>query len=89
MNCNAETASNSALLQWCRIYHEHRDSIVTLLRTGKGFTREQGVALERLIDRWERAPDEVQIGIVGEPKVLMARWGNLWIGIETDGYAHS
>lgn len=71
----------------CRIYRDNRKSIV--LRKVDGLTEAQGVALERLIERWNEAPAGIEIGMVGEPQLIMTNWGNIWIGIETDGYAHS
>jgi hypothetical protein len=59
------------------------------LRGLDGITNEQGESLEKLITRFVAVPEEIQIGIIGEPNVIMTRWDNLWIGIETDGYAHS
>jgi hypothetical protein len=79
--------SNSALLMLCRVYRDNPDSLV--LKKIDGLTPAQGEALERLIDRERVVPDEINIGLVCEPNVLMLRFGTLWIGVETDGYAHS
>lgn len=71
----------------CRLYLDHPNVIG--LRGCEGITTEQADALEKLLIRFVAAPDEINIGIVGEPNVIMTRWGNLWIGIEKDGYTHS
>jgi hypothetical protein len=48
----------------------------------------QKLSLERLKARWGRDPDEVS-RLFGENEVVMVRYGNLWLGIEPDGYTHS
>lgn len=79
--------SNSSLMMLCRIYRDNPDTLV--LKKIEGLTTAQGQALERLIDREGVVPDEINIGLPCEPNVLMLRFGTLWIGVETDGYAHS
>lgn len=78
--------ANSALMELCRL---HRQDPSIRLKGAEGLTEAQTNKLEVLIARYSQAPNEINIGIVGEPNVLMTRWYNLWIGIETDGYAHS
>jgi hypothetical protein len=51
-------------------------------------TDEQKIALERLEERWRREPDEIT-GSIGCDNCIMVQYGNLWIGIERDGYTHS
>lgn len=53
-----------------------------------GSTEEQKGAIDRLVEKFGRGPDE------GPTKAmcidcLMVRYDNLWIGIEPDGYTHT
>ncbi len=50
-------------------------------------TRAQRKSLRRLMRRFESRPDHIQKALCVD--CLMVRFGNLWIGIEPDGYAHS
>lgn len=43
--------------------------------------------IQRLIRRWGRRPDAIQKALCID--YLMVRYGNLWLGIEPDGYTHS
>ena len=47
----------------------------------------QKQSYEKLVNQWERVPDEEhKDALLG---CYMVRFGNLWIGIELDGYSHS
>lgn len=52
-------------------------------------TKEQLASLCNLILRYDRAPDSMTTHHVGMPGVIMVQFNELWIGIETDGYAHT
>jgi hypothetical protein len=52
-------------------------------------TEEQADSLAQRIQFYEKMPDEIEGGIIGEPDVVMVRFNNLWLGIEADGYTHS
>jgi hypothetical protein len=52
-------------------------------------TEEQADSLAKRIQFYEKMPDEIEGGIIGEPDVVMVRFNNLWLGIEADGYTHS
>jgi hypothetical protein len=50
-------------------------------------TEQQAESLALTIERFG-TPISIQ-GLLGEPEVIMVQFDNIWIGIETDGYAHS
>ena len=65
--------------------HPNRTEVETECGT---LTDAQWTSLERLRSRWneiegQRCPE------FGGYGALMVRFGNLWVGIERDGYAHS
>lgn len=53
-----------------------------------GSTPEQVKAIDNLVERWGRGPDQGPIKALCVD-CLMVRYDNLWIGIEPDGYTHS
>lgn len=62
--------------------------LISAIEQGGKLTSEQKCAISRMIQRWERAPDE-HTRLLGGSAVVMVRYGNLWLGVETDGYTHS
>lgn len=79
---------NIDLMSACASYAANPESS-TALDNVPDSNLAQMETLKRLISRYERKPDDIQIGILGYPEVLTVRFGTLWIAIEKDGYAHS
>jgi hypothetical protein len=51
-------------------------------------TEAQAESLAARVKFYGTMPHEIQ-GLIGEPDVIMVRFSDLWLGIETDGYTHS
>lgn len=64
------------------------ESFVVILGKALPATHKQREAFDRLVAFRDRRPDEIA-PLLGDDSCIMCRFGNVWIGIERDGYTHS